>query len=144
MQLFLITCVSYSRTYNGVQGCISIAFFEKQKMRTVDKVVLRTGEKAVTITDMELVNQITSETIVATHTGIKFPPNGYIDLYSGDVLVRSMVWGIGAQTVKVYEVDHTHWVMISLWDWGNQSKNPALAYLSDELAEKLNTLLKEA
>ncbi|MBQ6851706.1 MAG: hypothetical protein IJO04_01565 [Oscillospiraceae bacterium] len=139
--VFLSTSVSYSRTYDSVEGCISIAFFEKQKMRTVDKVVLRTSEKTITITDPNLVREVTGETSVATHTGVKFPPEGYIDLYSGDVLVRSMLWGIGTQTVKVYEVDLTHWVIVPLLV--DQSKNPALAYLSDELAIKLNMLLEE-
>ena len=137
--IFLITCVSFRQTLGvgGAGECISIAFFEKQKMRSVDKVVLRVDDKIVNITDAELVGKIVKDTTVATRTGIQFVGEGYIDLYNGDKLVRSMLWRISTKEVKVYKEDATHWLIVSFDGEG-------FVCLSDELADKLNALLEEA
>ena len=139
--IFLITCVSFRQTIipGGAGECISIAFFEKQKMRTVDKVVLRDviEHKAVTVTDMDLIREITKEVTVASRTDIKVTPMGYIDLYSNDELVRSMLWNIHGKDIVVYEADRTHWLLFSVTGVG-------ITELSDELADKLDALLEEA
>ena len=141
--IFLITCVSFSQTMipGGAGECISIAFFEKQKMGTVDKVVLtvRVGmePKSVTVTDKDLIREITKEVTVATLTDLKVTPMGTIDLYSKDELVRSMVWNIHGKDLEVYEADLTHWLIFSATGIG-------ITTLSDELADKLDALLEEA
>ena len=138
--IFLITCVSFRQTIipGGAGECISIAFFEKQKMRTVDKVVLKGSigkVRSVTITDKDLIREITKEVTVATHTDLKVAPWGSIDLYSKDELVRSMVWN--GEDLEVYEEDLTHWLIFSTTGVG-------ITTLSDELADKLHALLEEA
>ncbi len=139
--IFLITCVSFRQTIipGGAGECISIAFFEKQKMRTVDKVVLNVWvgkeRKSVTVTDKNLIREITKEVTVATHTDLKVAPWGSIDLYSKDELVRSMVWN--GEDLEVYEEDLTHWLIFTTTGVG-------ITTLSDELADKLHALLEEA
>ena len=143
--VYFISIVSFSQTFiPGEAGeCISIAFFEKQKMRTVDKVVLRVDEKVVTISDANLIHEIVKETTLATHTGLKFSSQGYIDLYSGDTLLRSMEWEVEKDTVKVYKPARTHWIIVPFANW-DQRKNEGLVFLSASLADKLIALLRAA
>ena len=155
--IFLVTCVSFRQTMipGGPGECISVAFFEKQKMRTVDKVILRAyvahvgiEEKSVTVTDEDLIREITKEVTVATHTDIKVTPMGCIDLYSKDVLIRSMVWNKAGKDVAVYEEDRTHWIITpNIFGYrGAKERNDdvGIVVLSDGLAEKLDALLEEA
>lgn len=152
--LFLVTCVSFRQTMisGGPGECISVAFFEKQKMRTVDKVILRVyvgkEEKSVTVTDKDLIREITKEVTVATHTGLKVTPMGCIDLYSKDLLIRSMVWNKDGKDVAVYEEDQTHWIItpnIFGYRGAKERKDDVgIVVLSDGLAEKLDALLEEA
>ena len=149
--IFLIPCVSFSQCFfDGVPGeCISVAFFEKQKMRTVDKVVLNMlvgkERKSVTVTDKDLIREITKEVTVATRTDLRVAPTGSIDLYSKDELVRSMRWSIGAQLVAVYQEDLTHWLITpNIFHFCEENNDVGVVTLSDELADKLNALLEEA
>ena len=152
--VFLITCVSFRQTMipGGPGECVSIAFFEKQKMRTVDKVVLNVWvgkeRKSVTVTDKNLIREITKEVTVATHTGISVTPTGSIDLYSKEVLLRSMVWYREAKDVEVYQENRTHWIIspnIFGYRGAKESNDDVgIVTLSDELADKLNALLEEA
>lgn len=142
--LFFITCsmirVSIFETNMG--ECISISPFGKLELRDIDKVVVTTDDSQITITDQNLIGQITDETRIATHVRSRCggpdycdDPYGRIDLYREDNLIRSMEWDTCCDSVYVYERDLTHW-LIPWWcdyDGGYVS-------LSDELAEQLNAL----
>lgn len=116
-------------------GAISIAF-DRQQMRSVDKIVLRSGEQVVEITEGELLKAVVSETMVATHINVNCTEDRSIELYAGDTLVRSMIWSTCCDTVRVYDADEAHW-MLTL-EWGT---NGGCVYLSSELASQLNALL---
>ena len=61
-----------------------------------------------------------------------------IEVYKGDRLIRSMVWGTCCDSVKVYDADVGHWLLLT------GSKNPSgFVSLSDELVAKLNNLIQE-
>ncbi|MBQ6851708.1 MAG: hypothetical protein IJO04_01575 [Oscillospiraceae bacterium] len=149
--LFLVTCVSFRQTHiPGDAGeCISLAFFEKQKMRTVNKVVL-TGpkDKVVTITDMGLIDEIVKETMVATHANLGCLKGGNlrIDLFNGDQLVRSMTCADCCEYhIHVYNADSTHWILFPGYSRSpSKTANEGWVILSKELKHKLDALLEEA
>lgn len=105
------------KTSNGIYyrtGCTSVALFGKMEIAGVDKVVISSAEKSMTITDTDLVNRIVGRTKVATwayNTGCGCCElrDWTIDLYCGDKLMRSMEW-LEDDVVKVYDPDLTHWV----------------------------------
>lgn len=147
----LLSSASCKSTYaaSGTGECLSIVFFEKFSLKKVDKVVLTYPssdgkEKAVTITDQELVRQVVEETAVATRANYSdhISDKCRIDLYDGDDLVRSMLWSDSApKSVKVYDSDLTHWLIVPpfvFWD------NEGWVELSDELYQKLMATLGES
>ena len=148
--IFLITCVSFRQTIiqGGTGECVSIAFFEKQKLRAVNKVVLTYEDKVVTITDMDLIDEIVKETMVANRANLGCAKvNGrQIDLFSDDELIRSMKWSSCCQdTVYVYNSDSTHWILFSGYQLNrNHTAHEGWAEISKELLNKLNILLEEA
>lgn len=141
--LFLITSVSIRNNFVDDQygECISIAFFEKWKMWTVDKVVIETDTgKRIEITDSELVEDILDETTVATHATQSKHGNyhRWIYLYDGDKLVRSMEWTQCCDTVEVYEADAGHWFITP----DGSTADVGFVYLSDELVDEIDALLE--
>lgn len=146
--LCLIPHVSFRQTWfpSEPAACISLTFFEEQKMRTVNKVVLtRPKGKVVTITDMDLIDEIVKETAVATHANWGCSETGEyrIDLYNNDQLVRSMTCADCCRTVHVYDADITHWILFPAYD-RSSGKNEGWVELSKELERKLDALLEEA
>lgn len=111
--------ISYGPERNSFGGrylgaCHSIALFGKLEIAGVDKVVISSGDKSLTITDPDLVEQIVDKTKVASWgynvgCGCCEQRGWKIDLYRGDWLVRSMDW-VEDDIVKVYNRDLTHWV----------------------------------
>lgn len=143
--IFLFTSVSCRITPKGVGKCISISFFDKQKLKNVDKVVLVKdfGEtkKVATITDEEFIRQILEETAVATHANFGCTKGDMwrIDLYDGDKLVRSMhVSQCYGLHVNVYDSDATHWLIAPEFRF---TDNKGWVQLSDELYNKLMAAL---
>ena len=95
-------------------GCTSVALFGKMEIAGVDKVIISSENKSLTITDEDLVNQIVDKTKVArwaynTGCGCCEQRGWTIDLYRGDQLMRSMEW-VEDDIVKVYDRDLTHWI----------------------------------
>ena len=150
--IFLITCVSFRQTISvgGTGECISVAFFEKQKMQTVDKVVLTDeySKKVVTITDMDLIDELVKEITVANRAnlGCAKTNSRQIDLFSGDNLIRSMKWSRCCEdTIYMYNADSTHWILFSGYPLNrNHTAHEGWAEISKELLNKLNVLLEEA
>ena len=94
-------------------GCFSVAL-DKFQMLTADRVVIRVEERSYETTDPELIRLITSETRVATNTDLSYPKTDrWIDIYRGDVLIRSMRWADNLNQIVVYHADNTHWVFPS-------------------------------
>ena len=124
--------------FDNAGSALSIAF-DKHKVKAVDRVVLRIGEKSIEITDQELINQLKDELVVAKRTDLKvyYPHYGkYIVFYKGDNLVRCMRWGGEDKSawVEVYKEDASHIVMFSI---GNEG----LVCLSEETENALNRLV---
>lgn len=127
-------------------GCTSIALFGKLEVAGVDKVVISSKNKSLTITDQALVDQIVDKTKVAnwaysTGCGCCEQRGWKIDLYRGDWLARSMEW-VEDDIVKVYDCDLTHWVFPV--DVQHERSIGGYALLSEELEMQLHEMLVNA
>ncbi len=138
LALFVHTCVDIHVTPSGHGECISITFFENYTPEIVDKIVIKAEGQEITITDVSLIQELVSETSIATHANIGHAEHRIIDVYSGDKLLRSMAWGTCCDTVMVYKADSTHWL---LTPEPPATENRGCVYLSSALAAKLNALL---
>lgn len=118
-------------------GCISIAF-DKHAMRRADRIVLHRDNISVTITDESLVHELSNTLMVADKTDLKASfGNDWIEIHDGDQLIRRMRWGQAGHInrVEVYKADPSHWI----WPSTDQQ---GLVFLSDELAEKLTSIIE--
>lgn len=135
------------KTSQGIRyrtGCTSVALFGKREIAGVDKVVISSDSKSMTITDEDLVNRIVDKTKVATWAyntgcGCCELKNWTIDLYCGDKLLRSMEW-IEDDIVKVYDRDLTHWVFPV--EKQHEQTIGGYALLSEELEAELVEMFK--
>lgn len=145
LALFWTTHVSfYQNFFSGQYGrCISIAFFEKQKMEAVDRIILTAEGKEIIITDMSLIQEIVAETTVATHVNVGCMENRQIDAYCGNQLVRSMAWGTCCDEIKVYEADGAHWLFAPDDMNVKNQGNTGYVYLSKGLANRLNSIITQ-
>lgn len=119
-------------------GCFSFTF-DKLPMLLADKAVIRVGDDSYVITDSRLVNDITSETICATHTDLCCSKTDrWIDIYCGDTLIRSMRWEDGHDGIVVYNVYNDsgilHWIFPT--DGGD-----GIVYPSEELISHLKEII---
>lgn len=133
--LILTTSMAISLNVFDNGGCISVAF-DKSSMTKADRIVIRAAERQYEITDPDVINMIVSETIVATNTDLRYPnTDRWIDVYSENVLVRSMMWADNHDAVIVYNRDSIHWIYPSVDGAG-------IVYLSEDLVEVLNAIMK--
>ncbi len=120
-------------------GCIAIVY-DKAAMRAADKVVLCVGEDRYDITNVFLVHWITEETMVATHTGLRYYSHidRWIEIYRGETLVRRMQWAdcLYETGVFVYQEDSTHPIYS-----GNVDPEDGMIFPSKLLVEKLNAII---
>ncbi|MBQ6851707.1 MAG: hypothetical protein IJO04_01570 [Oscillospiraceae bacterium] len=144
--VFLITCVSFS--FSGIfRGCVSITFFEKQRLSSVDKVILtdEIEHQSVTITDKHLIGEIINQTSIATHANLGCAKSNSrrIDLFSGEQLIRSMKWSNCCEnTVNVYDADGTHWIVPRYTLFLNPDKQEGWVIISRELERTLKAALR--
>ena len=135
----IITCVTASVTplkTNLENGkCFSISF-DKQKMKTVNRIEITDGDKRIVITTHTTVDAIVKETMVATHIGTGCPYERKIDLYCDDTLIRTMYWSSCCDSVCVYDADAVHWIFSI-----EGTRPKGYIYLSEELSAELNKLL---
>ncbi len=129
--VLLLLNVSVEMNLRGNGGCVSVAF-DKLPMLLADKVVLRIGEYSYTIDDISVVRQIVSETKVATCTDLRFWEQNafWIDIYCGDILIRSMKCKSDFTQVIVYEKDALHWIFPTF-------EGEGMVFLSEELIATL-------
>ena len=120
-------------------GCIAIVY-DKASMRAADKVVLCVEENRYDITDVFLVHWITEETMVATHTGLRYHSHTdrWIEIYHGETLVRRMQWAecLYETGVFVYQEDSTHPIYSGYVD-----PEDGMIFPSKLLVEKLNAII---
>ncbi len=116
-------------------GCFSVTF-DKLAMATADRAVIVVGEERYEISDIQLVRDITEQTMCATNTDLCCSSRGnrWIEIYRGESLVRRMRWEEFHDSVIVYEADLTHWVFPS-------SDGHGLVSLSDELLAELKAVI---
>lgn len=144
LALYLLICpmirISIFETNSG--ECFSISPFGRLELRGIDKVVVTLHEDQYAITDGDLIAMVTDETRIATHVRSRCgapdhcdDPQGRLELYRGDDLVRSMEWDLCCDMVKVYEEDAIHWLI----PWWCPSHG-GYVYLSEELADQLYSL----
>ena len=144
LALYLLICpmirISIFETNTG--ECFSISPFGRLELRGIDKVVMTLYDEQIVITDWNLITKITDETRIATHVRSRCgapdhcdDPQGRLELYRGDDLVRSMEWDLCCDMVKVYEEGPTHWLI----PWWCTSCG-GYVYLSEGLADQLYSL----
>ena len=121
-------------------GCIAIVS-DKAAMRAADKVVLCVGEDRYEITHVFWVHWITEETMVATHTCLRYNSHTdrWIEIYHGETLVRRMQWAtcVDETGVFVYQEDSTHQIYS-----GYTGPEEGMIFTSKILAEKLNAIIE--
>ena len=142
--VYFVTCpMMRTSTSEVTRGeCISISLFGKLELRDIARVEIIGYAEQVTITDQELIRQITNETRIATYVRSDCwkpahcsDPHRQIELYRGDQMVRSMDWDACCDRVYVYERDLTHWLIPWWCDYEG-----GYVSLSNELIERLNAL----
>lgn len=132
----IFSCVRSNISSNQYGKCVSISLFGKMELKDIDKAIIYENNEAFTITDTDLIDQIVSETKVATHADVCYSTQKRIELYRGDKIVRSMGWADCCNTVKVYESDLTHWLIPEL----GGTADAGYIVLSDDLVGKLNAV----
>ena len=140
--LFILLCSSFRCTLfgSGTGECMSLSIGGKFELRNVDRAIISANGKVYTLTDVDLLEQLVSETRFATHVNLCSSPYRRIDLYCGDKLIRSMEWSDCCDTVKVYETDLTHWLIAPL---GTKVEG-GYVKLSKELVNQLSALMDES
>ena len=127
-----VRCTSFTEA----GGCTAVVF-DKHKVRQADRIVLREGEKVVTITDPETVRQLASSFVVANRNALcGYYMDRWMEIYRGDTLVRRIHWNDHDELVTVYTPDATHWVFLPRNDVGQ-------IYLSEETVQTILSLLSE-
>lgn len=123
---------------NLSEAQVALSFaFDKKQMQSVDRMVIAADKRTVEVTDRTLLDAVVDETMAATHMDVHRSEDRRIDLYAGDVLVRSMPWSTCCDTVLVYDTDETHWV-ISI----EGVEDGGCIYLPAKLVRQLNALLE--
>ena len=98
----------FSRLGNGVLSVV----FDKAEVLGADKVVLRDGDKSLTITDRKQVRDIARDFVVANSWGLcGYHNDRWIDIYNGDKLVRQIHWNAHDDLAVVYKKDSKHWML---------------------------------
>ncbi len=116
-------------------GCFSVAF-DKLPMLLADRAVIRDGENHYEINDFAFVKEITSATMCATNTDLcSHDTDRWIDIYCGNVLIRSMQWEANHNGIIVYQAGPLHWVFPSV-------EGKGIVYPSEEFIAKLEAVIQ--
>ena len=117
-QIVIILVILYCFLNVGINvdnGTIFV-IFDKWDVMNADKMVIRDDGKEIVITDTELIQKVTKETLIAEMTDGKHPKGDrWIELYHNDTLVRRIQWNSDVSMV-VYEKDAIHWIFPSFYD----------------------------
>lgn len=134
---FLFRCMAVRCTsFTEAGGCIAVVF-DKHQVLQADRIVLREGDKTVTITDPQQVRRLASVFVVANRTDLcGYYMDRWMEIYRDDTLVRRIHWNDHDELVTVYESDATHWVLLPRRDIGQ-------IYLTEDTVNTILTLLEE-
>lgn len=125
--------VAVSASLREGGGCVAVVF-DKGAVMEADRIVIREGETAVTITEPEAVREIAAAFVVANRTDLcGYHKDKWMEIYNGDTLVRHIHWNDHDELVEVYEADACHWI------WPSYSKIGQVQ-LSDEMVAKLDEI----
>ena len=139
LTILLFHCMAVRITaFTEAGGCVAVVF-DKHKVLQADRIVLREGDKTVTITDPQQVQELASTFVVANRSALcGYYMDRWMDIYCGDTVVRQIHWNDHEELVTVYESDAGHWVLLSGTD------NPkGQIMLSDETVQTIQRLLQE-
>lgn len=126
--------ISTAGAFTAGGGCFSVVF-DKALVLSADRIVIREGVKTVTITDKALVREIAAEFVVANRTDLcGYHADKWMEIYNGDLLVRSIHWNACCELAEIYEADAFHWVFPS-------HSNIGQVYLSREFRERLDQII---
>ena len=132
----LLCCVACRATVNEGGGCVAVVF-DKHEVRNADRIVLQDGDTVITLTDSTQVRALASEFVVANRSGLcGYYRDRWMEIYRGDKLVRNIHWNDHDDLVTVYEADAGHWVLFG--------SDKGQIQLSDEMEERINTLIESA
>lgn len=136
--LFLCCVAVRVTAFTEAGGCIAVVF-DKHRVLQADRIVLREGDKTVTVTDQKQVQELASAFVVADRSALcGYYMDRWMDIYCGDTVVRQIHWNDHEELVTVYEADAGHWVLLSGTD------NPkGQIMLSDETVQTIQRLLQE-
>ena len=128
-------------------GCIAIVY-DRAAMRAADRVVLCDGEDRYEITDNNatdaiMIDWITDDLLVASHTALRHAKTDrWIEIYSGDTLVRRMNWASCADEtgVFIYEEDVSHQIYHA---YPSNGTDYGMIFPSEALAVWLNDVFMQ-
>ena len=128
-------------------GCIAVVY-DKAAMRAADRVVLCDGEDRYEITDNNatdaiMIDWITDDLLVASHTALRHvKTDRWLEIYSGDTLVRRMNWASCADEagVFIYEEDSVHQVYHA---YPSDGSDYGMIFPSESLVTWLNNVLMQ-
>ena len=128
-------------------GCIAIVY-DRAAMRAADRVVLCDGEDRYEITDNNatdaiMIDWITDDLLVASHTALRHvKTDRWLEIYSGDTLVRRMNWASCADEagVFIYEEDSVHQVYHA---YPSDGSDYGMIFPSEALAVWLNDVFMQ-
>ena len=102
--------VGINNPFAPLGNAISVVF-DKAQVLDADKVVLREGDKSLTITDPAQVRSIAEDFLVANSSGLcGYYQDRWIYIYNGEKLVRKIHWNDHDNLATVYQADLTHWL----------------------------------
>lgn len=119
-----------------VGGCTSVVF-DKIALNSANRILVYEGNQVSIITEKSVVGEIVDMFLVADCTDMgQIYTDRYLEIYSGNSLVRTVRFSQDGTFVKLYDADMTHWV------FGSTGKAGQLT-MSTETMERLNQLIKE-
>ncbi len=119
-----------------IKGNALAVVFDKAAVLNADKIILKKDGKEMVITDEVLVKDLAKEFIVADSTGLcGYYQDRWMEIYSGDQLVRNIHWNDHDDLVEVYEADQKHWLL--------PSYSTGQINLSEQTTQKMNQLFEQ-
>ena len=106
--IMLCNNVAVSNPFSNGANDLCIAF-DKKAVMGADKVVLREGDKSLTITDRKEVRDIAKDFVVANCSGLcGYHNERWIDIYNGDKLVRQLHWNDHDNLATIENADNIY------------------------------------
>ena len=106
--LLIYRNVAIGNPFVGTSNDITVAL-DKKVVMGADKVVLREGDKTLTITDRKQVRDIAKDFVVANSSGLcGYHNDRWIEIYNGDRLVRQIHWNDHEDLATIENADNIY------------------------------------